>query len=277
MLAYRAPSAAVEEDPLSGAGAHPPNLLLRNRLIIGGGATLFAAYGMAKWWRSGFGRGFKTTNEGWFSASTQYGGADKLGHLYSAYGTMRLFTPAFEAAGNDRDAAVRLAAWTTVGIFTGIEVADGFSRKYRFSPHDAIMNVAGTVLGVMLEANPELDAVFDFRVAYRPSPGSGFDPFGDYSGQRYLLVTKADGFAPLRNAGVLRYLELAVGYGARGFEGTGERRRDLYVGVSLNLSRLLADAAYGGRTHSTPVQRGADMVFEFVQFPTATYGRHRLD
>jgi len=255
----------------------PPNLRLRNTLVIGSGATLIAAYGLSKWWQAGFGGGFKTTNEGWFGRNTESGGADKLGHMYFNYGTVRLLTPLFEAAGNSRDASVSLAAWTALGIFAGVEVADGFSRRWKFSPQDAAMNVAGMALGVVLETHPELDEILDFRVAYRPSKDSGFSPFGDYSGQKYLLVVKADGFAPLRQNRLLRYLEVAVGYGARGFEPGGERRRDIYVGLSVNLSRLLADGYYEGRMHSTPFQRGTDRLFELVQFPTIGYAGRSLD
>ena len=262
---------------LSRPGDQPPNLRLRNALIIGTGATLVTAYGMSKWWQSGFGGGFKTTNEGWFGQNTESGGADKLGHMYFNYGSVRLLTPLFEGAGNSREASVSLAAWTTVGIFTAVEVADGFSRRYKFSPQDMVMNVAGTVLGVALETHPEFDEKFDFRVDYRPSSGSDFAPFGDYSGQKYLLVVKADGFAPLRKNPLLRYLEVGVGYGARGFDPGGERRRDVYVGLSLNLSRLLADVFYQGHMHSTSLQRGTDRLFELVQFPTIAYKQRSLD
>lgn len=271
-----APSGLSQDMP-SRPSDHPLNLRLRNTLIIGSGAALVTAYGLSKWWQAGFGGGFKTTNEGWFGRSTEFGGADKLGHMYFNYGTVRLLTPLFEEAGNSHDASVLLGAWTALGIFTGVEVVDGFSRRWKFSPQDAAMNLAGTVLGVVLETHPELDKIFDFRVAYRPSKDSGFDPFGDYSGQKYLLVVKADGFAPLRKNPLLRYLEVGVGYGARGFEPGGERRRDIYVGLSLNLSRLLADGFYEGRMHSTPFQRGTDRVFELVQFPTIGYARRSLD
>lgn len=248
----------------------------RNALIIGATTTAFAVYGNAKWWDTGFAGGFKSKGEDWFGSGTQYGGADKLGHGFTNYASTRLLTRAFQAAGNAHEESVRLAAWTSVGIFTGIEVLDGFSRKYRFSGEDALMNFAGAGLGVLMETQPALDAKFDFRFGYRPSAGSGFDPFGDYSGQRYLLVAKADGFDSLRQVPMLRYLELAVGYQAR-FEAGGERRRDAYVGVSLNLSRLLADGFYGGRGGSTPFQRGAEMAFELVQFPTAGYVRRGID
>lgn len=280
VLAAPAASAAseAEPEPEPVVQAQPPlDLRLRNAAIIGTVGALWAGYGFAKWWNDGFGGGFKTVNEGWFGTDTPYGGADKLGHMFANYASVRLLTPLFETAGNSREASIRLAGWTTIGIFTAIEVLDGYSRQYDFSAQDALMNVAGTALGVFLESRPELDARFDFRFGYRRSSGSGFDPAGDYSGQRYLFVAKADGFEATRHTPVLRYLELAVGYQARGFDTGGERRRDLYVGVSLNLSRILADAAYGGRMHSTRVQRGAERLFELVQFPTAVYSRIPLD
>ena len=267
-LAFASPAAAQDA---------VPDLKLRNTATIAAIGALWAGYGYNKWWDDGFGGGFKTTNEGWFGNGTDSGGADKLGHMFSNYASVRLLTPLFTATGNSREEAIRLAGWTTIGIFTAIEVVDGYSRKWGFSPQDALVNVAGTALGVFLESHPEVDDRFDFRFAYRRSKGSGFDPFGDYSGQRYLLVLKADGFETTRRLPALRYLELSLGYQARGFDPGGERRRDLYMGVSLNLSRLLADGAYGGQMHSTPTQRAAERAFELLQLPTAVYARKPLD
>lgn len=269
---------AASEDTQPKPGDTPPNLRLRNSLIIGTGATLVAAYGLSNWWRSGFDGDFRTIDEGWFGAGTEHGGADKAGHLYSNYASVRLLTPIFESAGNSHDASVSLAAWSTLGIYTAVEVADGFSRRWKFSAQDAIMNLAGAALGVTLETHPRLDAIFDFRVDYRRSPhASNFNPFGDYSGQKYLFVVKADGFAPLRENRFLRYFEVAGGYGTRGFDTGDKRHRDVYVGLSLNLSRLLADGAYSGRMHSTAFQRGTDRLFDLVQFPTIDYVRKSLD
>lgn len=272
---------AVQSPPAAGgpfANLDPAGLDAgaRNALIIGATSAAFLAYGRAKWWDQGFGGGFKSRGEGWFGSGSEYGGADKLGHMFTNYAGTRLLTRAFRAAGNGPEDSVRLAAWTTLGIFTGIEVLDGFSRNYRFSGEDALMNVVGVGLGAIMESQPGLDAKFDIRFGYRPSAGSRFDPFGDYSGQRYLLVAKADGFDALRYVPILRYLEFGVGYQAR-FTPGGERRRDAYAGISLNLSRLLADGAYGGLSGSTPFQRGAELSFELVQFPTAGYVRKALD
>ena len=277
LLACGAPAAHAQGADAPAEPGAAKDLTLRNAAIVGTASVLVAAYGRAKWWDEGFGGGFKTTNEGWFGKDTAYGGTDKLGHMFSTYASVRLLAPLFETAGNSREASVRLAGWTALGIFTAIEVVDGYSNNWKFSPQDALMNLAGSVLGVVLEGHPDLDDKFDFRLAYKRSSGSSWDPFGDYSGQRYLLVTKADGFEALRRKPLLRYLEFAVGYQARGFEQGGERRRDIYVGVSLNLSRLLADGVYGGQMHTTPVQRGAERVFELLQFPTAVYSSYSLD
>jgi hypothetical protein len=255
-----------------------PVLQRRNRLIIGGGAALVAAYGFHNWWDSGFGGGFDTADEGWFGGATDFGGADKLGHLYGNYAGVRLLTPLFEMAGNSRAASVSLALWSTLGVYTAVEVIDGFSRSWEFSAQDALANAAGAALGHALETHPEYDAMLDLRIDYRRSPrSSDFDPFGDYSAQKYLLVVKADGFAGLRENGFLRYVEIAVGYGTRGYGGAGPHHRDTYVGLSLNLARLLADGAYAGRMHSTPFQRASDRLFELVQFPGIVYARSRTE
>jgi hypothetical protein len=49
------------------------------------------------------------------------------------------------------------------------------------------------------------------------------------------------------------------------------------VGVSLNLSRLLSDVAYGGRRGTSPVQRGADFFFEMFQLPVVAHRGRDID
>ncbi|AMO23981.1 hypothetical protein UC35_15325 [Ramlibacter tataouinensis] len=278
------PLAQVSAPPAGVPGALPPppwhqDLRLRNTVIIGAGALIVAAYGMSNWWQEGFSGGFKTTNEGFFGENTPHGGMDKFGHMFANYANVRAFTQVFQAAGNSRGDAIWLSALSTAAVFTAVEVADGFSNQYRFSPQDEAMNIAGAALGVILETHPELDEKFDFRLGYSKSAESAhWKPFSDYSGQRYLLVAKADGFDALRNRPVLRYLELSLGYQARGYEHPGlEHRRDVYVGLSLNLSRVLADGFYQGKKSTTRVQRTAELAFELFQFPTAVYADFRID
>jgi len=257
----------------------PENIRLRNAALIAGSALLVGAYGMSKWWDEGFTGDFRTESEGWFGQDTQYGGADKLGHGFFAYVSTRLLTQGFEAIGNGRAAAQMLGFWSALGIMTAVEVLDGYSRQYHFSREDAVMNVLGAGLGYLMERSPDFDRLVDFRLLYKPSEGVGYEPGGDYSGQTYLMVAKASGVSTLRDHGALRYIELAAGYGTRGYEDPPgvERRRYLYFGISINLSEVLAQTVFRGAKERSRTQRAMDLFFEFMQVPgTAALAKHQL-
>lgn len=262
-----------------------PDLRRRNAAIIAGSAAVMGAYGYASWWRDGFSSQFRARREGGFGRNTEFSGIDKLGHVYFAYLGTRALAPAFELAGNSPDTSLKLSAWTVWGAMSAVEVLDGFSRKYRFSHEDFIANTLGAGMGYFLASNPQWDDVFDFRLAYRQTPLSNFDPPGDYAGQRYWLMVKADGIPALRDLPVLRYLEVGVGYGAPGVDTPDEwkfhdfalRRREVFLGVGVNLSRLVADLFYGGRRSTTRTQRLTESVFEFLQHPGLVYRGRDLD
>jgi hypothetical protein len=270
--------AAASEQRRAASPPEPDDVRWRNRAMIAGGVALVAAYGLNQWWSDGFGRNFRTENEGWFGRHTESGGADKLGHAFFSYAGARLLARGFEAIGNDPQRSSKLGFWSALAVMTAVEVADGYSHKYRFSTQDALMNVAGAGLGYLLERNPALDRLLDIRLLYKPSPGSGFDPGGDYSGQTYLVVFKASGVDALRAHEPARYLELALGYGTRGFDDPpgSARSRNLYVGISLDVSELLRRTVFRGSGKSI-AQRSSEMLFEFIQVPgTAALYRHRL-
>ena len=256
-------------------------LARRNTLLLGSAVGSVLAYGAVKWWDTGFDRRADFEREGFFGRGTRYGGIDKLGHAYSNYAAIRLLTPVLEWIGNDPVQARTLAFWTTLGTFAGVEVLDAYSKQYRASWEDMLANLVGSTASLVFLGNPALDRLVDLRFGYKRPRGGTWDPTGDYEGQFYVLVLKAEGIRGLENHPVARYLEMSVGYAARGFDppaGTSAvRRRELQVGVSLNLSRLLADVAYGGQRGSTRVQRAADLAFELVQFPVRAHGRVPID
>ena len=280
------PDVFAQPPPETPARPTEAQVRLRTAALVFASVAGTGAYGRAKWWQDGFSGGFKTVNEGWFGQGTDHGGADKLGHGMFAYTGTRLLARAFEWAGNDPDKALKLGVWTAVGTLMGVEVIDGFSEKWRFSKEDALINLAGGALGYWLERNPAADALLDLRLQYSASTGPqgrrGFDPFSDYSGQRYLLVFKASGVPALKTRPLLRYLEFSVGYGTRNFEEDSRARvrpsRHLYYGVSLNLSEVLRATAFGGNASPSRTQRVAETFFEFVQVPAAVAaGDHEID
>jgi hypothetical protein len=249
----------------------------RNRRLLTIGTSALILYGATRWWSNGFESRFKVKSEGWFGRDTPHGGIDKLGHAFSNYAGVRILAPLLEGIGNPPDRALWLAAGTTVGAFALVEILDGLSREHRFSHEDLVFNLLGTAGGIVMERSPRLDTLVDVRFGYRKDRrySEGFDPFGDYEGQRYLLVIKAEGIPALNARPWLRYAELSVGYGIRGFRAAPGfapvRERETYVGVSFNLSRLIADHYYAGRKRSTPAQQAIDVGLELFQPPIGVW------
>ncbi len=243
----------------------------RTRLLIGAGVGATYLYGLKSWWGDGFGGRFKVEREGSFGRDTEHGGQDKLGHYMFTYAGARLLTWGLESLGHDREKAIWLGAGTAFVALSGIEVIDGFSKKWSFSPEDFLMNTAGAAAAILLEQNPKLDRMFDFRIHYSPSlredgTRRGWEPISDYAGQTYYFVTKAEGFERLDRLPGVRYLELSLGYRARGFENGGDGARFSYVGVSFNLGKLLRETVLKS---SPTVRKVNDNLFEYVQFPVA--------
>jgi hypothetical protein len=276
-------------DPLSDNTAvqEPDDRKLRwkNAAVIGGITLGVGAYGVKNWWNEGMTSSAWPRNEGWFGQGTYAGGADKLGHAFITYSGTRLLARAFEGLGNDPAHSLRLAAWTSFGVLTGVEIVDSFSSKWRFSYEDTVFNAAGVALALLLEKHPSIDALLDFRLLYRRSDDARrlgkSNVVGDYSGQTYLLAFKADGVPRLREVPVARYLELLVGYNTRGYEPNdgvkNDPHRRIYCGVGINLSRLLSDTVFRGDLRGGKIQRGTDTVLEFLEVPwTAALTYHRL-
>lgn len=260
----------------------PDEIDQRTRTAMLGGAVAVGLYGMADWWKQGFTGEFRTINEGWFGRDTYTGGADKIGHAYSTYAGTRLLARGFERYGKDAGSALWLAAATSFGTLLAVEVLDGFSKEYRFSKEDVVMNGVGVGLAVLFEKSPELDRLLDFRLHYWPSGAARrhdkISPVSDYSGQTYLLVAKAAAIPALRQYQPLRYLELAAGYGTRGYrpdEGAdATRSRHAYLGISLNMAEILDDTVFK-ESRNSRARRITGTVLEFVQVPgTAALADH---
>jgi hypothetical protein len=267
------------EDPVP----HEPRW--KNAALIGGIGLTVGIYGANSWWKDGVSGSFRTVDEGWFGQNSYAGGADKAGHAFFTYTGARLLSRGFEALGNDPGRSLRLGAWTSLCVMTGVEVVDGFSKSFRFSVEDAVANAAGALFAVLAEIDPRFDALLDFRLLYRRSDDARAvgetDPIADYSGQTFLLALKADGVPRLREVPLLRYLELQVGYNTRGYEpNDGEKidpHRRIYGGVGVNLSRLLSDTLFRGDLKGGKIQHGTDTALEFLQVPgTAARTYRRL-
>ncbi|HEY0835464.1 MAG TPA: DUF2279 domain-containing protein [Azospirillum sp.] len=212
-------------------------------LNLGAGA-LALGWGAWSWdWGSG---GPRFQDEGWFGRGTGEGGADKLGHAWSAYALSHLFANRYEAWGYSRAESARYGALSGVGLMGLVEIGDAFSDDYGFSYQDMLFNTVGAALGYALWRYPEIQRKIDFRVEYNPFRRGDYqaDVFTDYDRLKYLIAVKADGFDAVRDP-LLKHLEFHVGFYARNYADHGGpgsadlREQHLYVGIGLNLTRLL--------------------------------------
>ena len=199
-------------------------------------ATAIGIWGLATW---DYGSaGFNMGDEGWFGHDTKYGGADKIGHLWSTYAFADALTGLYKGWGYAPAKANLYAALSSWTVQLAMELGDATSETQGFSWEDMTMNTLGALTSVLMEKYPELDRKIDLRVEYVFNvPINGI--FDDYSNQFYSMVLKLDGFDTLENT-FLKYVELSAGYYTRGYgEPDEEQTRSLFAGIGFNFSRLL--------------------------------------
>jgi len=190
---------------------------------------------------------FRTANEGWFDSDTPYGGADKLGHAFTSYALASVYNRIYKDWGYSEHDAILMGAansWLTMSL---VEIGDGFSMSEGFSWQDEAMNTLGASMAYLRHRVPAVRERVDFRWEWFPSPsvreGERFDVLTDYSGQKFLLAFKLDGWLRTGNP-LLKAMEVQVGYYTRGYVSHDElhfdgQHRYGYVGIGLNVTYLL--------------------------------------
>jgi len=202
-------------------------------------------WGFSQW---GYGEErYHTNNEGWFEKTTSNGGSDKLGHYYTNYVATRSLAPLYEGWGYEKKDAALYASITSIMV-SGllIEIGDGYS-EHGFSSKDFLSDALGAGAGYLFYLNPSLAKKIDFRVEYNPfiKTDNATDISTDYERMKHLVAIKANGFEAFEDT-TMKYLELHIGYYSRNFNHDhlpiAGRERNLYIGVGINLSKLLNPA-----------------------------------
>lgn len=227
------------------------------------GVGLVTAWGVWQW--DYFSRSPHTESEGWFGRDTESGGADKAGHAYTTYVFSHALSYLYKYWGFEKDSAALYGAASSLAIMSYMEFGDSFS-DFGASYEDMLANGVGALLGYVLFKNEDLASKIDFRWEYT-FDGSQFDITTDYENSRYLLALKLNGFESLRNT-AWRHLELHVGYYTRNFDDVGDRERNLYFGVGVNLTDLLYRHSW----------KKTATVLRYIQLPyTSITARHNFD
>jgi hypothetical protein len=176
---------------------------------------------------------------------------DKAGHAFSTYAGSRVAADCWRWVGMDRRKAAWTASLSSMGYLSMVEILDGFSEKWGFSPGDMIFNTAGAGLFLSQELTWGEQRI-TMKLGYRPVDYDATlkdrvnDLFGaaaterflkDYNGQTIWLSGNIKSFIP--NAPVPAWLNLAVGHGARNMLGGRENRWEDDQGVMTDRSDIL--------------------------------------
>jgi hypothetical protein len=238
----------------------------RNRRVV---LTTAAGIGAVTVWGVWQWDYFSTTphadSEDWFGKNTDSGGADKLGHLYTAYVASHGFASLYEYWSFERKDAALFGSLTSLAVFGAMELGDSFS-DYGFSGEDMAANLIGCAAGYLLYTCPNLAAKIDLRWEYGLSPNKT-DFFTDYENSKYLIALKLNGFE-FAQQNWLKYIELHAGYYTRDFsDSADDGKRYAYAGVGFNLTDLLFRNGY----------KKTATLLRYVQPPYTTLGgRHEF-
>ncbi len=193
--------------------------------IIGYGGALVGLN--AEWYahypRSGF---------HFFNDDAEWLQIDKAGHAYSAYTESRLSMEMWRWAGLSRKQRIWIGGLSGVAYQSIIEVLDGFSSEWGFSPGDFTANIIGSGMFISQElAWNDQRIKFKFSFHRKHYGEADLDKradqlFGsteierfikDYNAQSYWMSANIQSFFP--DSRLPRWLSLSVGYGAEGMFG----------------------------------------------------------
>jgi hypothetical protein len=182
---------------------------------------------------------------------------DKAGHTTAAYLISNLGYASYRWAGMERKKAIWFGGLLSFAYMTNIEILDGFSAEWGFSPGDFAANTAGCLIFIgqqLLWDEQRFKIKYSFHTTeypqYNPELlGENFiqQMVKDYNGQTYWLSGNISSFLP-KTSKFPRWINVAVGYGAEGMTGANtnvgepapyyERYRQFYFSLDVDLSRI---------------------------------------
>jgi Predicted periplasmic lipoprotein (DUF2279) len=196
-----------------------------------------------------------------FNDNAEWLQMDKLGHATTAYNIAAIQYDLMRWCGVKSDASIAIGSLTALGYMSIIEVLDGFSSKWGFSPGDMTANLIGSALfsgqqrwwGVQ-----RLSLKFSYHNSIYPE----FHPeelgkkltsrfLKDYNGQTYWLSLNIKSLLSSKSD-FPNWLNISAGYGAEGMIGARknpeylngrqipyfQRFRQFYLAPDIDLFRV---------------------------------------
>lgn len=183
---------------------------------------------------------------------------DKAGHLTAAAYISGIGYHTYRWSGVDEKRAAWFGGLLGFVYMLNIEILDGFSREWGFSPGDLAANTAGVSLFVAQQLFWQ-EQRFTLKYSFHQTPYAGARPevlgsnlisqmVKDYNGQTFWLSCNLHSFMPEKTR-FPKWLNLAAGYGAEGMTGaTGNFSADpqfpdhpyrkFFISADVDLTRI---------------------------------------
>lgn len=233
-------SIAQESNTIPLISLEMPDTLHKKRFWISAatGTVIYSGVSIGLW--NAWYKNYDTSSFHFFNDSKEWLGMDKAGHSYITYNEARWLSNGARWTGMDR----KKAAWTGVGIAYGlqmtIEIMDGFSDKWGFSPTDIAFNTLGAGLFIgqeyLWKEQRIVMKIGSHRPNYDTTPFSSIDGnatttpqeradnlYGtaftqrflkDYNGQTIWLSGNIHSFLNNKDSKFPKWLNISLGYGA---------------------------------------------------------------
>jgi hypothetical protein len=164
----------------------------------------------------------------YFNDNNEWLNVDKVGHATTAYNIAAIQSDVLHWGGVRMGTASLIGTATGLAFMSMIEIMDGHSTKWGFSPGDMIANLAGCALyegQQLLWGQQRISLKYSYHATlfpqYYPAElGSNLPQrmLKDYNGQSYWLSFNIASFLPA-SAHFPQWLNLTAGYGAEGMVG----------------------------------------------------------
>ncbi len=241
---------------------------------IGAGTALI---GLNQMWYANYPRsGFHFYND-----NASWNQMDKFGHAYSAYLIGKVGMDLLSWSGESKKNQLLYGATLGFAFLTTVEIFDGFSEEWGFSPGDVLANALGTSLLIgqeLLWNEQRIQYKFSFHTTEYPQyfpeklgENTLQQIIKDYNGQTYWLSVNLWSF--FKESKIPRWLNVAVGYGSEGLPEIKKAPckypstepyptfRQFYASIDVDLTKI--------RTKS-PFLKTLFNMFNYLKIPAPT-------
>ncbi|MDP4281619.1 MAG: DUF2279 domain-containing protein [Bacteroidota bacterium] len=233
----------------------------KGRLIgsIGGESAVYLGSigGLSVMWY----KDYPQTSFHFFNDDNEWQLMDKAGHSISAYYICRFAYASVKWSGVNEKLSVLYAGLLGFTYLANIEILDGFSSEWGFSPGDLAANTFGCVLFSAQQLGWH-EQRFMLKYSYHNSNYAQYRPdllgdnliqniLKDYNGQTFWVSANIGSFLP-KSSKFPKWLNVSLGYGAEGMLGGTvnpeeykgnplpefDRYRKYFLTMDVDLSRI---------------------------------------